>query len=548
MIAMLKWSKFLPIFVIIIISLTIYSNILQNEFVYDDNTIIGGIKSFKDLNKLFIKEYFYTSGELSYRPLATFTYFLDYSIYEFSPWGYHLTNLILHTANGILLYKLLLRFSLNGLLNVSSFALFSAVLFISHPVLTEAVNVVSYREDLLVFLFIFLSFNLYSICNTQLYSFKKYGAYLLSCVFYLLALLSKEMAITFPLLLLLWDVHLMNRVTSKTGITQVLGQVKQVSGFIALSVAYLFVRFYYFVNPIVEKKKLWTWSISESFLTLPSIIINYIKLIILPVSLSAEYSIRPISTPLDNDFVLPCTILLSGGYLIYNLSKQLCHSVSRLISFGIAFFFIALLPVSNFMSITNPMAERYLYLPIAGLCIIGGVVASQLKKYSLTVLISLFTALIVNYSVLTINRNLIWKTNYTLWFDTVKKSPNSSRAHYNLGNAYQGKLLIDEAIQEYLASIRLDPNLPDSHAELGSCYLAKGLFDKAISEYKKVLRIDPEDRFIAYNLGSIYFDQRMYIESLSVYMKILDVSPNDRNAREMQGEILKILSRTKNTT
>lgn len=163
----------LSISLILLISIAIYSNILKNGFVYDDEfTIVNNtlIKDFGNISKLWTKEYFTTSGEMSYRPVVTFTYFLDYAIYGLKPWGYHLTNLLLHAINGVILYIFLTLF-----IQPSSYrspvtgALVSGVLvpfvisliFVTHPVLTEAVNAISFREDLLCFLFFISALILY---------------------------------------------------------------------------------------------------------------------------------------------------------------------------------------------------------------------------------------------------------------------------------------------------------------------------------------------------------------------------------------------------
>ena len=146
----------LSISLILIISIAIYSNTLKNGFVYDDEfTVVNNtlIKNFSNISKLFTKEYFAASGEMSYRPVVTFTYFIDYALYGLKPYGYHLTNLLLHALNGVILYiflTLLFKPSQSSIFNLQ---LLISLLFATHPVLTEAVNAISFREDLLCFLF-----------------------------------------------------------------------------------------------------------------------------------------------------------------------------------------------------------------------------------------------------------------------------------------------------------------------------------------------------------------------------------------------------------
>src|SRR3989338_9083171 len=155
-----KNHHLLSISFILIIAIAIYSNTLKNGFVHDDEfTIVNNtlIKNFSNISKLFTKEYFSTSGEMSYRPVVTFTYFLDYAIYGIKPWGYHLTNLLLHAMNGVILYIFLTLL----ITHHSSLITLISLLFITHPVLTEAVNAISFREDLLCFLFFISALILY---------------------------------------------------------------------------------------------------------------------------------------------------------------------------------------------------------------------------------------------------------------------------------------------------------------------------------------------------------------------------------------------------
>jgi len=206
-----RLEKILPL-IIILISILLYLNTLPNTFVYDDAYVITEnyfIKSLGNLPKLFTKDYLPLSGELSYRPVVTLTYFFDYAIWRQNPLGYHLTNVILHTINVFLFYLFIKSISRN-----SSLSILATLLFLSHPLLTETVNAVCYREDILVSIFFLLAFiyfikiripfsgrgNLTQQINTRLVLY-----YTISCASYCLALFSKEMAITLPILLVLFE-------------------------------------------------------------------------------------------------------------------------------------------------------------------------------------------------------------------------------------------------------------------------------------------------------------------------------------------------------
>src|SRR3972149_3195809 len=206
-----RLEKILPL-IIILISILLYLNTLPNTFVYDDAYVITEnyfIKSWGNLPKLFTKDYLPLSGELSYRPVVTLTYFIDYAIWRLNPMGYHLTNVILHTVNVFLFYVFI-----KNIIRTHTLTILATLLFLSHPLLTETVNAVCYREDILASIFFLLSFiyfikicipfsgsgNLTQQTHTRLVLY-----YTVSCGSYCLALFSKEMAITLPILLVLFD-------------------------------------------------------------------------------------------------------------------------------------------------------------------------------------------------------------------------------------------------------------------------------------------------------------------------------------------------------
>ncbi len=170
----------LPILLLVIVCFSqfIYLNSLSNQFAYDDEfTIVENyfVKTWENLPLLFSKDYFRFSGELSYRPVVTLSYFIDYALWKLNPFGFHLTNTLLHTLNSVLLFLLLKR-----IFNCRTTSFIATLIFSCHPVLTEAVNAISYREDLLTATFFIAAFLLYMKSSTDKRSFS--FAYLSSVV------------------------------------------------------------------------------------------------------------------------------------------------------------------------------------------------------------------------------------------------------------------------------------------------------------------------------------------------------------------------------
>src|SRR3989339_1000371 len=195
-----KTTRILLPILVSLVSFLAYLNTLHHQFVFDDFRVITNnpyIKDWKYFPALFNSDYFKISGELSYRPLVTLSYFIDYSIWGLNSSGFHLTNLLIHTINTVLVFFLICKTTRNFNLTVISCLFFSV-----HPILTETVNSVGFREDLLCATFFLLALFFYVKLYTSKY---KNTCYIISLFAYFIALFSKEMAISLPLIIFVLD-------------------------------------------------------------------------------------------------------------------------------------------------------------------------------------------------------------------------------------------------------------------------------------------------------------------------------------------------------
>ena len=523
---------------IVIYSITIYANTLTNGFLYDDRyTIIDNnlIKDFTGLYRLFRMDYFALSGEMSYRPVVTFTYFLDYALYGLKPWGYHLTNLICHAMNGAVLYVFLVLISnqagvksfisQNKFISFGNISFLVSLLFVAHPALTETVNAISYREDLLVFLFYIASLILYIFFTANNRNAKLF--YPLSCFTYVLALFSKETALTLPLIVYCYEWFNVNR---KRGYLYRFFINWYNIGYIFIALFYLYLRFFSFYNPREGKiQAIQAWTANERILTAPILLLNHLKIAMFPISLSADYAWSPTGFIFSGSllFSLIIAVLLLLGALIIKRSE-------RKVSFGILFLLITLVPTLNIVAIANPFAERYLYLPIVGVAIILAVVIQYIAETSTyrarcILLIFLFFILGI-YSVLIVKRNMVWIDDYSLWSDTVRKMPKSYRAHYNLGVSYGEKGKLEDAIQEYKTTLTLKLEYIDAYINLGDALIRLGRFNEAIMPFE-VARMLTGDPAVRNNLGNIYFKQDRFDQAIQYYQEALKLKSDYPEAR-----------------
>lgn len=552
-----------------------YLNSLGNTFVYDDYVTITNnhfIREWRYLSAFFSQKYPVISGELTYRPMVTLTYFMEYALWQLRPWGYHLTNIIIHTLNVYLVYCMAYRLFRNR-----TPALISSVLFSIHPIFSEAVNAVSYREDLLSATFLLVAFILFLKSTTSAGSRNFIICHAFSLIAYLFALLSKEMAITLPFLILAYDLIFRKGVPLNIHIT-IMKLVTRYAGYLAISAFYLYLRFSLFHNP-GESIQYPGNNILVNALMMTKVLGYYFKPLFIPAPLNADYVIPLTHSPADAAFLVSVAAII----LVIVLSVKLCR-LSRIWTFSILWFFITLLPVMNIIPIINIMAERYLYIPGIGFTLLIGSLFVRKRVLHESSLSSLpvplvqlsahdkvpsekgrnvtahvspplagggfspffakrlfnvpgkilnwrlfriatatITCLLLTWG--TMNRNRIWLNEYTFSTETIRRSPDSFRIYNDLGYYYYHHGFTDAAIQAFRDSIRIRHEQPKAHCNLGAAYSLKGLAHEAIAELKIATHLRNEYPEAHNNLGLLYKKKGMLDEAVSEYIQALKTNP-----------------------
>jgi protein O-mannosyl-transferase len=533
-------NRWFPVALLMLVCIAVYMNSLSNGFVFDDYAVILYNKYLKlpgiSVASFFNHSYFkIAGGEASYRPLATLSYYLIYAVAGLNPFLYHLLSVLLHLVNVVLVYLLV------NLIRQHRFtALIAGLLFACHPALTEAVDCIAYNEDLLAAAFFLLAFLLVlkSSPNGLKSNRIRYG---LSLFFFWLGLLSKEMAITLPAIIFLYDVSFRNGAGRKSiSLQLIMTTIKNrwlfYSGYLAVSLFYLFIRFYVLYDPQEAIKPIYG-TLFERIIFLPAHIFSFIKLAFFPVNLTADYvfSYPPHFFAASN---------LSGFLFVSGLAvgSVFIFKYSRGIFFAIWWFLITLFPVYNIIPIYNPLAERFLYIPLIGFCMVVAVAFHTLMNQRLTktglvkALSSVAIIVILSfYATVAISRNRDWKDSLTLWSKTVITSPNSSKAHGSLGRAYQDLGQLDKAIREYKKAIEIFPNDYKAYYNLGVLYDGQGALKEAVADYKRAIAINPAFTNAHFNLGNIYHNQGLLEAAIHHYRKLTELDPADYEARNNLG-------------
>ncbi len=411
----------LPSLLLFVLACLLYLNTLGHGFVFDDGALIVQDRAVTEMRWERIL------GSGSYRPVRTLTYALNYAVGGDDPTGYHLLNLLLHGSNAVLLFRLLLLWL------GSPFPAFAgALLFVVHPAQTAAVAYISGRKDLLATSFLLAGVLLY--CR---YRRKGGSKWLLASLGAgALAMLSKEVALVFPGMLLLVELLAVNRSESggiKAPDFSVWKRLAPAQA-AALVLAAAGLGQALFISQATRMTGFWGDDLVVNFGTSLKLFAHYLKLVVWPHALIADYSGDVFS--LSRGFAEVAT--LASGLLLIGFLVGMVLLVRKrpLISLGMGWFLLALLPVLQIIPFHELAADHFLYLPLVGLALVVGqlfaidAVSNNVLARGALVVIALAGCW------RTIDRNRDWKDSVTLWEATYASAPGSFRANNNLGRFY----------------------------------------------------------------------------------------------------------------
>lgn len=512
----------------VVLCIAAYLNTPSMDFVWDDIHQIKNnnqIKSLSHVPSLFTSDVWAGVKGLSssyYRPLFTLSLAVDHSLWSERPFGYHLSNMVLHSMVTVMVYLL----SLFILKNIPA-ALFSASVFAVHPVHAEAVTWISGRNEMLWGLFMLGSLSLYI-----LYRERQRMTYIaLSLVLFYLSLLSKEMAVTLPLIIVLYELCYGTGGLKKRALFPL---------FYALAIIpYIILRMVVLKSTAIGDIQPLLWRLC----TAPGLITEYLRSLVLPFNLKVFYDIPIKKNFLSPEVILPLLLLgiiLTGIILVYRYDKRL--------SFSFLFTLITLIPVTGIIRFLYPalMADRYLYIPSVGFSMALGTIFSMLQETEPTTIqktetlrklrrtshvVKLGGALIAGILlVVTFHRNYYWQDDSIFIHTMVRDAPNSYFAHFSLGALLDSQGRLNDAEREFQIAIRLNPSHVEAHNDLGIIYDEQGRLEEALKEYQIVLNLAPGNAKAHNNLGILY-EKRGYLDAAQKeYVAVLRLDPVNINA------------------
>ncbi len=514
LISKLVGNRLLSGVLLFLFAFALYSPSLKYDFVWDDVEVIAK-NNYSYAASTII--YYIIPGveknkqERYYRPAVYISMVIDRGIWGISPFGFHLSNVIFNSISVVLFYIMILLILKEFSARVKEGAAFlSALLFALHPMHVESVSWVAGRTDVLCALFLFLAF------ISHILSYRSAWFLLLTGVSFTISLFSKEVGIVFPILVLVFDL-LNRRLLSR-------GNILKYAVYLGISLVYLYLRGMAFVyipevaqNVVNEGMRQAVNSaehVSKTpyYLGLIKILLSsyliYLNKLILPFSFNAFITGVPREFPYLISSLVLMTVLSALGFL--SIKKK-----ENVTAFGIFWILLTLGPsalVALFSISSSPLAERYLYIPSAGFCLLIGywVIEAGSRMHLKSIAWGFGVLLIILYAFAAYQRQAVWKDDLSLWRDTSLKSPDHPLPHSNYGLALSNIGEQDEAVKEF--EIALSPEMNDSPRgkavtanNMGLVYIEREDYPKAELWFRKALEYDPGYGKTYYHMGLIYF-------------------------------------------
>jgi len=500
-----------------------YSNSFNTGFHFDDSHQIVKNQHIRHLGN--IPEFFtdastasYEPGRRLYRPVTLAGFAVSYAFSGYSPAGYHIFNISLHLINSflvLLLVQAILKDA--GYKEAFIVSLAASLVFALHPVQTAAVTYISGSAALLAtffYLSAFLCFVRFRGAG-QTPGVRKYLFAALAPLFYLLGLLSKEIAATLPAAMLAYD--LLFVIPKSGGIRRARMAWAIYLPFAAVLLAFVSVK--NALQGFLVDNQL-SYTSGEYLLSEMKVLIMYMRLLLLPVNQNSDYFLQPAR---HIDIKVAASVLVAAliVYLLYRTRKKF----PALTFFG-AWFFIALLPESSVFPIDDIAFEHRLYLPS-----VGFIAAMVLMLYTLTkaraAKAGAAIAVLAAFGILTFGRNSVWATDATLWSDAASKS-GSVRAYANLGHALLIEGRYSTALAALNTALKIDPDYTQVYAvhnNIGLCLLELGMNDEAVEEFNRSAQAYPEAVEPVGNIGLAYLRMGRYGDAAGMFKKAVAMNP-----------------------
>ncbi|MGV7221343.1 MAG: tetratricopeptide repeat protein [Nitrospinales bacterium] len=537
--------KSLIYFVLTITIFVIYWQTLNHDFTnYDDDLYVTANQHIQDGFTLKSITWAFTSTYASnWHPLTSLSHMLDFRLYDLDPGGHHLTNMLFHVINALLLFTILSK--MTGALWQSGFV---AVMFAVHPLNVESVAWISERKNLLSSFFWLLTMWAYLRYTTK----ATIGKYLIALVLFTLGLMAKPMLVTLPFVLLMLDFWPLKRLRTSNkneGLEEKnkLTQTKDLSHLILEKIPFLVITIASCIVTFSAQKGGGGLQSTEIFPFKARLInalvsyIEYLEKIIWPKSLVVLYPHPGSTLAIWKGVVCAIALIIVSTIAIKMIKKAPYFAV------GWFWYLGTMIPVIGIIQVgVQSMADRYAYIPLIGIFIaVGWGLPELLQRYRWKkIALTLAMGIIIPALTFTAwTQAGHWKDSITLFKHNVNnvytELPGLTYAHLNLGHALGELNKVDESIIHFKEAIRLNPKHVEAYNNLGIALSKKGELDAARANFKIALKFKPNHAPAYNNLGMILTQMNDYDQAIFNFKEAIKLQSNFAIAHNNLGNALR---------
>lgn len=502
--------------------LIVYRNSLHGPFIFDDETSIVLNPAIRSLWPPWAPLLSPPDTSAAGRPIVSLSLAFDYALNGLNVWGYHASNIAFHALTAILLYLVVRSTFRTAPLQerygraADGLALGISAIWAVHPVLTECVDYVIERTEILMGLFLLATLLLTSLGSRSSRPGPWYAAACAGCA---LGMGSKEGMVVAPFLVLLYDVLFLAGSVHEAW-------SRRRSLYVALMGSWLVL-----LPALINRShgssagfsfaELTPWLYAR---TQPGVILHYLELSIWPSPLVVDYFDWPIAGSAASVLPAASVILLLVAATVWGIRRR------TPIGFLGAWFFLLLAPTSSFLPLRGELvAERRLYLPLISIVAIvvlavdrcAAIARPKGMRLRTLALASVTVPCLLVLGSLTYLRNQDYRTQITVWEDAVAKRPANARAHNNLGIALSREGRYAEATGHFLEAVRLKTDYAEAYNSLGIVLERQDRLEPAIEQFQAGLTIKPDSSAIEYNLAEALSRSLRWSESADHYEKAL---------------------------
>jgi tetratricopeptide (TPR) repeat protein len=524
----------------------LYLNSFQVPWQFDDrpNIVDNRTVHFHTFSPDRLLRLLTNSYSESIRFFSYFTFAVNFYFGGLNVFGYHLVNLLIHIAAGILVFWFIFLTlnlpSQKGRYDSIRFkvAFLTSLIFIAHPIQTQSVTYIVQRMTSMASMFYLLSMVLYikgrlSSGRSQILY---YGGMGLSG---LLSIFSKENAFVLPIFVAMYEVFFFREWEGKSIHRPMLKISLVLLGFGLIGWVLLAGKY---INVIEEGYRYRDFTMSERVLTQLRVVLHYLTLLIYPhpsrLNLDYDFPVsKSLFDPISTIFSL-IAILFFMGMGILKMKKW------PVLSFFIFWYFGNLVIESSILPL-EMVYEHRLYLPSIGPIFLFSLLLIRVwerwvpieKRKREVIFAGLVILMVFPLSWSTIERNSVWRSEFELWTDCVKKSPHKGRPHYNLGYYYYTDGQVKKAVEEFELALKFDPKMAPAHFNLGVIDYNEGRLDEAADRFEKALAIYPQYAQAYAYLGEVYNRKGKSEGGLAEFKKASKIDPNNIEALNHMGMV-----------